>query len=120
MDASPALRRDSRSRNGRGRDGEQLGHRQSGQERNGPVPSGTCRERQGRFRNLPVTRAPWAAGWYIALTPRRNVRPPPFDGTGSLSDRVIEITDGAVIDHQYGYTEFLRRRAEKSGLVVAV
>jgi ATPase subunit of ABC transporter with duplicated ATPase domains len=28
----------------------------------------------------------------------------------SLSDRVIEITDEVVIDHQFGYAEFLRRR----------
>jgi ATPase subunit of ABC transporter with duplicated ATPase domains len=36
----------------------------------------------------------------------------------SLADRVIEITDDAVIDHQYSYTEFLRRRTE--GLALAV
>ena len=36
----------------------------------------------------------------------------------SLSDRVIEITDDAVIDHQFGYTEFLRRRTEDVGVLV--
>ena len=34
----------------------------------------------------------------------------------SLADRVIEITDGEVIDHQYGYAELLRRRAGELGL----
>ena len=29
----------------------------------------------------------------------------------SLSDRVIEITEGGLLDHQYSYTEFLERRA---------
>ena len=36
----------------------------------------------------------------------------------SLSDRVIEITDDAVIDHQFGYSEFLRRRTEDVGVLV--
>jgi ATPase subunit of ABC transporter with duplicated ATPase domains len=35
----------------------------------------------------------------------------------SLADRVIEITDDDVIDHQYDYTEFLRRHTEKLDLV---
>ena len=36
----------------------------------------------------------------------------------SLTDRVIEITDDGVVDHQFGYTELLARRAEN--LPVAV
>lgn len=36
----------------------------------------------------------------------------------SLSDRVIELTDTGLIDHQYGYTELLARRTEE--LPVAV
>ncbi len=36
----------------------------------------------------------------------------------SLTDRVIEITDGGVVDHQYGYTELLRRRTEELGQLV--
>ena len=36
----------------------------------------------------------------------------------SLSDRVIEITDDDVVDHQYSYAELLRRRTE--GLSLAV
>jgi ATPase subunit of ABC transporter with duplicated ATPase domains len=36
----------------------------------------------------------------------------------SLSDRVIEIIDGKVIDHQHSYTEFLRRRTEDFDLAV--
>ncbi len=36
----------------------------------------------------------------------------------SLAERVIEITEGGVIDHQYSYTEFLRRRSEKLDLAV--
>ena len=36
----------------------------------------------------------------------------------SLADRVIEITDDDVIDHQFSYTEFLRRRTESLGMVV--
>ena len=36
----------------------------------------------------------------------------------SLSDRVIEITDDGVIDHQYGYAELLERRTQE--LPVAV
>jgi ATPase subunit of ABC transporter with duplicated ATPase domains len=36
----------------------------------------------------------------------------------SLSDRVLEITDGKVIDHQHSYTEFLRRRTEDFDLAV--
>jgi ATPase subunit of ABC transporter with duplicated ATPase domains len=38
----------------------------------------------------------------------------------SLSDRVIEITDEGVTDHQFGYTEFLRRRTEDVGVNVLV
>jgi ATPase subunit of ABC transporter with duplicated ATPase domains len=36
----------------------------------------------------------------------------------SLTDRVIEITDDAVVDHRYGYTELLRRRSEELDLAV--
>jgi ATPase subunit of ABC transporter with duplicated ATPase domains len=36
----------------------------------------------------------------------------------SLADRVIEITDDGLVDHQYGYTEFLARHTEE--LPVAV
>jgi ATPase subunit of ABC transporter with duplicated ATPase domains len=36
----------------------------------------------------------------------------------SLADRVIEITDDEVIDHQYGYAELLRRRNGDLGLAV--
>ena len=36
----------------------------------------------------------------------------------SLADRVIEITDEDVIDHQYGYTELLRRRTGELDLAV--
>ena len=36
----------------------------------------------------------------------------------SLSDRVIEITDDGVVDHQYGYTELVLRRTEERGVVV--
>ena len=36
----------------------------------------------------------------------------------SLTDRVIEITDDGVVDHQYGYTELLRRRTEELSVVV--
>ena len=36
----------------------------------------------------------------------------------SLADRVIEITDDEVIDHQYGYAELLRRRSGDLGLAV--
>jgi ATPase subunit of ABC transporter with duplicated ATPase domains len=36
----------------------------------------------------------------------------------SLADRVIEITDNDVIDHQYGYTELLRRRTGELDLAV--
>ena len=36
----------------------------------------------------------------------------------SLTDRVIEITDDGVVDHQYGYTDLLARRTE--ALPVAV
>jgi len=36
----------------------------------------------------------------------------------SLADRVIEITDDEVIDHQYSYTELLRRRSGDLGLAV--
>ncbi len=38
----------------------------------------------------------------------------------SLSDRVIEITEDKVIDHQHGYTEVLRRRTEELDLVVGI
>ena len=36
----------------------------------------------------------------------------------SLADRVIEITDEGVIDHQYSYAELLRRRNGEMGLAV--
>ena len=36
----------------------------------------------------------------------------------SLADRVIEITDDEVIDHQYSYSELLRRRSSELGLAV--
>jgi len=36
----------------------------------------------------------------------------------SLSDRVIEITDDGLLDHQYNYTEFLERRIAKQGELV--
>ena len=36
----------------------------------------------------------------------------------SLADRVLEITDGEVIDHQYGYAELQRRRSGDLGLAV--
>jgi ATPase subunit of ABC transporter with duplicated ATPase domains len=36
----------------------------------------------------------------------------------SLADRVIEITDDGVVDHQHGYTEFLRRHTEEVGVLV--
>jgi len=36
----------------------------------------------------------------------------------SLADRVIEITDDDVIDHQYDYAEFLRRHTQELELVV--
>jgi ATPase subunit of ABC transporter with duplicated ATPase domains len=36
----------------------------------------------------------------------------------SLADRVIEITEDGVLDHHYGYTEFLCRRSEKLALAV--
>ena len=36
----------------------------------------------------------------------------------SLADRVIEITDDEVIDHQFSYAEFLRRRTESLGFAV--
>ena len=36
----------------------------------------------------------------------------------SLTDRVIEITDDAVVDHQYGYTELLRRRTDEAAMAV--
>ncbi len=36
----------------------------------------------------------------------------------SLSDRVIEITEDDLLDHQYGYTEFLARRTEEAGVLV--
>jgi len=35
-----------------------------------------------------------------------------------LSDRVIEITDDGLLDHQYNYTEFLERRIAKQGELV--
>jgi ATPase subunit of ABC transporter with duplicated ATPase domains len=38
----------------------------------------------------------------------------------SLSDRVIEITDGKVVDHQYGYSELLRLRTEPLSVVAGV
>ena len=38
----------------------------------------------------------------------------------SLADRVIEITEDGVVDHAYGYGEFLRRHAEQLGLAVGV
>ncbi len=38
----------------------------------------------------------------------------------SLADRVIEITDDDVIDHQFGYAELLRRRSEGVGQAVGV
>ena len=38
----------------------------------------------------------------------------------SLADRVIEITEDGVVDHSYGYGEFLRRHAEQLGLAVGV
>jgi len=36
----------------------------------------------------------------------------------SLADRVIEITDDDVVDHQYSYTEYLRRHTQELGLAV--
>ena len=36
----------------------------------------------------------------------------------SLSDRVIEITDDGLLDHQYSYTEYLERRMAKQGELV--
>ena len=36
----------------------------------------------------------------------------------SVSNRVFEITEGGVVDHQYGYSELLERRAETSGELV--
>ena len=36
----------------------------------------------------------------------------------SLADRVLEITDDGVVDHPYGYTEYMRRHTEQLGLVV--
>ena len=36
----------------------------------------------------------------------------------SLTDRVIEITDDVVVDHQYGYTELLRRRTDEAPVAV--
>ncbi len=36
----------------------------------------------------------------------------------SLSDRVIEITEGGLLDHQYSYTEFLERRAASVSVLV--
>ena len=36
----------------------------------------------------------------------------------SLADRVIEITDDEVIDHQYGYAEFRRRKLAAQGIAV--
>jgi len=36
----------------------------------------------------------------------------------SLADRVIEITEDEVIDHQYSYAELLRRRSKDLGLAV--
>ena len=38
----------------------------------------------------------------------------------SLADRVIEITEDGVVDHPYGYGEFLRRHTEQLGLAVGV
>ena len=37
----------------------------------------------------------------------------------SLTDRVLEITDGRIVDHLYGYTELLRRRTEEVGVLVS-
>ena len=36
----------------------------------------------------------------------------------SLTDRVLEIADNRVVDHQCGYTELLRRRTEPVGVLV--
>ncbi len=36
----------------------------------------------------------------------------------SLTDRVLEIADSRVVDHQCGYTELLRRRTEPVGVLV--
>jgi len=36
----------------------------------------------------------------------------------SLAERVLEVKDGDVIDHQYNYTEFMRRHTEELGLAV--
>ena len=36
----------------------------------------------------------------------------------SLTDRVIEITDDGVVDHQYGYAELLRRRSDETAMAV--
>ena len=41
-----------------------------------------------------------------------------FDENVQETDRVIEITEDKVIDHQHGYTEVLRRRTEELDLVV--
>jgi ATPase subunit of ABC transporter with duplicated ATPase domains len=38
----------------------------------------------------------------------------------SLADRVLEIRDGNVIDHQLSYAEYLRRHTEELGLAVGV
>jgi hypothetical protein len=36
----------------------------------------------------------------------------------SLTDRVIEITDEGLVDHQYGYAELRQRRTEASAVLV--
>ena len=36
----------------------------------------------------------------------------------SLTDRVIEITDEGLVDHQYGYAELRQRRTEESAVLV--
>ena len=38
----------------------------------------------------------------------------------SLADRVLEIKDGKVIDHQLSYAEYLQRHTEELGLAVGV
>jgi len=38
----------------------------------------------------------------------------------SLADRVIEITEDRVIDHQFGYEEYLRRHTADIGLAVGI
>ena len=55
------------------------------------------------------------------FTPARTNRPlNPKGSAPQTADRVIEITEDGVVDHAYGYGEFLRRHAEQLGLAVGV